>query len=119
MATIRTPRHTEVSGFIEIYEDSGPTADVYLRTAKNGMSCKLSDVRDIIEELVKVAGFKSEPTGNGMGLIIQFPESPAVQERREELAWKFFDTCHDRLENGQEHAIEYIIDGEKQRGELK
>lgn len=76
-------------------------------------------VRDLIDALVKEAGFTAEATGNGMGIIIQFPESSAVQERREELAWKFFDTCHERLENGQEHAIEFIIDGEKERGELR
>jgi hypothetical protein len=108
------------SGWVEVIpENASSPADVYVHTDKSGASLELSQVRELIEDLARVAGFISEPTGNGMGIIIQFPESPAVQERRDELAEKFYHTDFGSLEFGSQHAIEFIIDGEKARGELK
>jgi hypothetical protein len=117
MARIKTD---DSSGWVEVRREAeDSSADVYVTAYDCGASLKLAEVRELIEELVKVAGFKSEPTGNGMGLIIQFPESEAVTARRDELAYKFFAINYARLDYGRKHSIEFIIDGEKARGELK
>jgi hypothetical protein len=95
------------------------TEVAFMQTDASGVSLEAVDARRIIEVLANSAGFKTEPTGNGMGIIIQFPESPAVHDRRDELADKFFDLTYGHLDAQRQHAVEFIIDGEKQRGELK
>jgi hypothetical protein len=111
---------TRDSGWVDVRaEDKGSSAEVYVTAQDCGASLTRAQVRELIEDLVEVAGFKSEPTGTGMGIIIQFPESPAVHERRDELAGKFWGKLYGQVGTENQHAIEYIIDGEKQRGELK
>lgn len=111
---------SNVGGELRIQkENKGSSALVYAQTDLSGVSLKAEGVREAIEKLAEMAGFKTEPTGNGMGIIIQFPESPAVQERREELAYKFTGDVYDVAESDMKHAIEHIINGEKARGELK
>jgi hypothetical protein len=108
------------SGWVEIVkEDKGSSKDVYVTAFEHGASLSLVEVQDVILALAKIAGFKTEPTGNNMGVIIQFPPSPAVFERREELAQKFYDKEYDNVPAGGQYAIEYIIEGEIKRGELR
>lgn len=110
----------ETSGWVEVTpENADSSADVYVVTHSSGASLKLAQVRELIEDLAKVAGFPYGPTGSGMGIIIQFPESAAVAERRQYLSGKFFSRLYEELDAERQYAIEFIIDGEKQRGELK
>lgn len=94
------------------------SAVMYIRTPDHGASLNGWQMFDLIEAMLKVSGTTYEFTG-AMGLIIHRPESPAVEERREELAQKFFDSPFSVLESRHHHVIEFIIEGEIKRGELR
>ena len=72
-----------------------------------------------IRELAKESGLLLDKTG-AQGLIIRRPENPAEAERVEELAavctngeWEYKD-----LPDSTKVAIQYIVQGEIERGEL-
>lgn len=104
-------------------EHTGATADVFVCTGEEdyvGASLSKLDVWDLIVALAETAGFQSEATAAGTGLIIQRPESPAVQERREELAVKFFCKPFSSLDSQNSvDIIDFIVEGEIKRGELR
>lgn len=111
---------TQYGGWLKVTpEHKDSAAHLYLQTPEHGASLSVLDARNAITLIAEQAGFTTEPTGSGMGIIIQFPESPAVQRRREELAAKFTGDVYDVVSDEIKYAVEFIIDGEKQRGELK
>lgn len=110
------------SGWVEVVkEDPDSAKEVYVTAYECGASLSLVEVQDLILALAKTAGFKVDKTGNGLGAIIQFPESPAVPKRRDELSVKFcgYEYNHEHADADLQHAIEFIIEGEIARGELR
>lgn len=72
-----------------------------------------------IRELAKQSGLLLDKTG-AQGLIIKRPENPAEAERRTALASIFsgWKTDYEDLPESTRDAIDFIVQGEIERGEL-
>jgi hypothetical protein len=73
----------------------------------------------VIQKLAEVSGLYLDRTG-AQGLIIKRPENPKEVERRNELAAVLsnWDSLYKDLPESTQNAIEHIIRGEIERGEL-
>jgi hypothetical protein len=103
---------------LTVQPDPHPDSAVIITTDPHGTGLTPWQMFDFIETMLKVGKIPYDTTG-AMGLIISRPVSPNVVNRCEELSMRFFDVELDALGITGKHVIEFIIEGELARGELR
>ena len=110
----------ETDGISKLTVESDPHPDsaVIITTDPRGTGLTPWQMFDFIETMLKVGKIPYDFTGAN-GLIIRRPMSPAVEARREEYSMRFFDVEWEALGMSGKHVIEFIVQGELDRSELR
>jgi hypothetical protein len=108
---------------IRISKDVGDTVYVDFED-RNGENGYANLTRSEVYEFIIALATKAEIYGgynvasDKGGIIVNRPDSKAVIDRRNELSHEFFGCSFASAGGGAKAAVEYIVEGERSRGEL-